>query len=101
MIAEKDPQQGEIKDLLVPINEQKDQINSIISLLKTAHRENGEVEIAEKVSEEADDLVEQVDRETSAERSALASLAKKGSVRSKIAWMAKCHRKGDERKSRI
>ena len=50
------------------------------------NKENGEVGIAEKVSDEADDLVEQVDRETtcSAVRSALASLAKKGSVRSKL-----------------
>ena len=76
VIAEKDPQQGEIKDLLVRIDEPKDQTVSIMSLLETAHRENGEVGIVERVSDEADDLVEQVDCETSV----LASLAKKGSA---------------------
>ena len=84
VIAEKDPQQGEIKDLLGRIDEQKDQTVSIMSSLETAIREDGEVGTAEKVSDEADDLVEQVDRETSAARSVLASLAKKGSSASSI-----------------
>ena len=57
-----------------------------MNLLETAHRKNDEVEIAEKVSDEADDVVEQVDRETSAARSVLASLAKRnGSGASSVA----------------
>ena len=84
VIAEKEPQQGEIKDLLARIDEQKDQTVSIMSSLETALREDGEVGTAEKVSDEADDVVEQVDRETSAARSVLASLAKKGSAASSI-----------------
>ena len=52
--------------------------------IERLNRENGKVGIAEKVSDEADDLNEQVDRETSAVRSALASLAKKGSVPNKL-----------------
>ena len=85
VIAEKDPQQGEIKDLLARIDKQKDQTVSIMSSLETALREDGEVGTAEKVSDEADgDLVEQVDRETSAARSVLTSLAKKGSSASSI-----------------
>ena len=102
VITEKEPQQGEIKDLLARIDEQKDQTVSIMSSLETALREDGEVGTAEKVSDEADDLVEQVDRETSAARSVLASLAKKGSAASSIgADSLDVTEKERERKSRI
>ena len=48
-----------------------------MSSLETAFREDGDFRTTEKVSDEADDLVEQVDRETSGARSVLALLAKK------------------------
>ena len=82
--VKRDPQRGEIKDLLVRIDEQKDQTVSIMSSLEIALREDGEVGSAEKVSDEADDLIDQIDRETSTARSVIASLAKKGSSASSI-----------------
>ena len=45
-----------------------------MNLLEVAYRENKEEEFAKKVSDEADGLVDQVDRETCLARSVLASL---------------------------
>ena len=76
VLGENNPRQSDIKELLKRIDEQKDYTLSVMNLLEGAYRENKENEFAKKASDEADGLVDQVDRKTCLARSVLASLVK-------------------------
>ena len=76
VLCSENPQDVKIKDLLARIEEQQDRTVSIMNLLETAYRNDKQVENAEKVSNEADELVGQVDRETSPARMLLVSITK-------------------------
>ena len=67
--------QNEVKELLEKIQKQQEETLIVMSRLEKAYRQKNDTSMAEKVSDEADDLVEQIDRETMPARSLLASLA--------------------------
>ena len=75
-LAEQNPRHTDITDLLTRIEEQKDFALSIMQELEIEYRDSNAAKAAEKVSDEADALVEQVDRETGPARLLLASLVK-------------------------
>ena len=58
------------------IQEQQENVLQVMSRLENAYRQKQDENMAEKVSDEADDLVEQIDRETMPARTLLASLTK-------------------------
>ena len=66
----------EIKDMLHKIEEQQDHTIMAINRSESFYRQKNEEALAEKVSDEVDDLLEQIDRETRPARLLLASRAK-------------------------
>ena len=54
----------EIKDMLHKIEEQQDHTIMAINRLESSYRQKKEAALADKVSDEVDDLLEQIDRET-------------------------------------
>ena len=56
--------QNEVKELLEKIQKQQEETLIVMSRLEKAYRQKNDTSMAEKVSDEADDLVEQIDRET-------------------------------------
>lgn len=68
-----DPRHIDINDLLQQVEEQMDSSLRVMSRLERAYRENKDPEMASKVSDEADLLLERVDLETASARSFLAS----------------------------
>jgi len=54
----------EIKDMLHKIEEQQDHTIMAINRLESSYRQKDEEALADKVSDEVDDLLEQIDRET-------------------------------------
>ena len=84
-ISDESSQKNEVNLLMERIEEQKDETLRIMEQLEGAYRESKDADNVSKVSDEADALVEQVDRETSSARSFLASLAQVQSRPSSIA----------------
>ena len=74
-ISDESSQKNEVNHLMERIEEQKDETLRIMEQLEGAYQESKDADNVSKVSDEADALVEQVDRETSSARSFLASLA--------------------------
>ena len=68
-----DPRHIDINDLLQQVQEQMDSSLRILSPLERAYRENKDPEMASKVSDEADLLLERVDLKTASSRSFLVS----------------------------
>lgn len=66
----------EIKDMLHKIEEQQDHTIMAINRLESFYRQKNEEALAEKVSNEVDDLLEQIDHETRPARLLLASRTK-------------------------
>lgn len=83
-LAEQNPRHTDITDLLTRIEEQNDFALSIMQELEIEYRDSNAAQAAEKVSDEADAIVEQVDRETGPARLLLASLVKSRSIASSI-----------------
>ena len=71
-VLSEDNPQNEIKELLEKIQEQQEETLMVMSRLEKAYHQKNDTSMAEKVSDEADDLVEQIDRETMPARSLLA-----------------------------
>ena len=74
-ILSEDNLQNEIKELLGKNQEQQEESLMVISRLEKAYHQKNDINMAEKVSDEADELVEHIDREIMPARSLLASLA--------------------------
>jgi len=88
----------DIRTLLEKIQEQQENTLQVMSRLENAYRQKQDEIMAERVSDEADDLVEQIDRETMPARSLLASLTKvKSRARSVADSEASQRRKKKER----
>ena len=66
----------EIKDMLHEIEEQQERTTKAINRLESSYRQQNEEALADKVSDEIDDLLEQIDRETRPARLILASRMK-------------------------
>ena len=66
----------EIKDMLHKIEEQQDHTIMAINRLESSYRQKKEEALADKVSDEVDDLLEQIDRETRPARLILVSCPK-------------------------
>ena len=81
-VLSEDNSQNEIKELLEKIQEQQEETLMVMSRLEKAYHQKDDTSMAEKVSDEADDLLEQIDRETMPARSLLASLTKQTKVKS-------------------
>ena len=96
-VLTEDDSSVDIKVLLEKIQEQQENTLEVMTRLENAYRQKQDETMAEKVSDEADDLVEQIDRETMPARSLLASLTK---VKSRAAQspIAKHHR--DEKRKK-
>lgn len=77
MILDGGSEPSEIKDLLLRIDEQKEETLDIMNNLEKVYMEKSDQVNATKVSDEADALVDQVDSETGSARVYLMSLAKK------------------------
>lgn len=77
MILDGGSEPSEIKDLLLRIDEQKEETLDIMNKLEKVYMEKSDQVNATKVSDEADALVDQVDSETGSARVYLMSLAKK------------------------
>jgi len=73
-ILSEDNSQNKIKELLEKIQEQQEETLMVMSRLEKAHHQKNDTSMAEKVSDEVDDLVEKIDCETMPARSLLASL---------------------------
>ena len=71
-VLSEDNPQNEIKELLGKIQEQQEETLMVMSRLEKSYHQKNDTSMAEKVSDEADDLVEQIDRETMPARSLLA-----------------------------
>jgi hypothetical protein len=76
-ISESCTEQGEVKELLLRIDEQKDETLHIMSKLEKIYHHSKEYVNARKVNDEADALVDQVEQETNSARLFLTSLGKK------------------------
>ena len=85
IVLAEDDSSVDIKTLLEKIQEQQENTLQVMSRLESAYRQKQDEIMAEKVSDEADDLVEQIDRETMPARSLLASLTKVKSRASSVA----------------
>jgi hypothetical protein len=68
MISGSNTQQGEVKELLLKIDEQKDETLYIMNKLENIYQQSKEYVNAGKVNDEADTLVDQVEQETSSAR---------------------------------
>ena len=77
MISDSDTQHKYVKELLLNIDEQKDETLRIMNRLEIIYQRSKEYDNAKKVKYEADLLVDQVEQETSSARIYLTSLAKK------------------------
>ena len=77
MISDSDTQHKDVKQLLLKIDEQKDETLQIMNRLEIIYQRSKEYENAKKVNDETDSLVDQVEHETSSARMYLTSLAKK------------------------
>jgi len=71
--------------MLEKIQEQQENTPQVMSRLENAYRQKQDEIMAEKVSDEADNLVEQIDHETMPARLLLASLTKVKSCASSVA----------------
>ena len=85
IVVTEDDSSVDIKTLLEKIQEQQENTLQVMSRLENAYRQKQHEIMAVKVSDEADDLVEQIDRETMPARSLLASLTKVKSRSSSVA----------------
>jgi hypothetical protein len=77
MLSDSNTEQKDVKELLLRIDEQKDETLHIMNQLENIYQRSKEYENAKKVNDEADALVDQVEYETSSARMFLTSLAKK------------------------
>ena len=77
MISDSDTEHIDVKELLLNIDEQKDETLRIMNRLEIIYQRSKEYENAKKVNDEADSLVDQVEHETSSARIYLTSLEKK------------------------
>ncbi len=77
MILGSNTQQGEVKELLLKIDEQKDETLYIMNKLENIYQQSKEYVNAGKVNDKADTLVHQVEQETSSACIFLTSLVKK------------------------
>ena len=100
-VLSEDNSQNEVKELLEKIQEQQEETLMVMSRLEKAYHQKNDTSIAEKVSDEADDLVEQVDRETMPARSLLASLTKVKSGASSVADSEASQRRKEKEKAEM
>ena len=100
-VLSEDNSQNEVKELLEKIQEQQEETLMVMSRLEKAYHQKNDTSMAEKVSNEADDLVEQVDRETMPARSLLASLTKVKSRASSVADSEASQRRKEKEKAEM
>ncbi|CAB3981674.1 Hypothetical predicted protein [Paramuricea clavata] len=108
MLSNSNTEQKDVKELLLRIDEQKDETLHIMNQLEDIYQRSKEYENAKKVNDEADALVDQVEYETSSARMFLTSLAKKqwsssavtvtSSKESNVGETSKQRQDGDERR---
>ena len=95
----------EIKDMLHKIEEQQDHTIMVINRLENSYRQKNEEALADKVSDEIDDLLEQIDRETRPARLILASRTKvksrPGSVADSEASLRRREKEKAEQEARL
>ena len=99
-ILSEDNSQNEIKELLEKIQEQEETL-MVMSRLEKAYHQRNDISLAEKVSDEADDLVEQIDRETKPACSLLASLTKVKSCANSVAVSEASQRRQEKEKAEL
>jgi len=87
VLGEDDPKIA-IKELLQRIEEQQENTLMVMTCLERAYRQKNDEGMVEKVSKEADELVEQIDREIIPACSLLASLTKSMKVKSRASSVA-------------
>ena len=91
----------EINDMLHKIEEQQDHTIIAINRLESFYRQKNEKALAEKVSDEVDDLLEQIDRETRPARLLLASRTKVKSRPSSVADSEASQRRKEKEKAEM
>lgn len=100
-VLSEDNLQNKIKELLEKIQEQQEETLMVMSRLEKAYHQKNDTSMAEKVSDEADDLVEQIDRETMPARSLLASLTKVKSRTNSVADSEASQRRKEKEKAEM
>ena len=101
ILSDGNPQQIEIKSLFEGIQDQQDRTLAIMTRLEEAYRLNNEEAMAAKVSDEADDLMEQIEHEIIPARALLASFAKVKSRASSIADSEASHRRKEKQRAEV
>ena len=101
IVLTEDDSSVDIKTLLEKIQEQQENVLQVMSRLENAYRRKQDENMAEKVSDEADDLVEQIDRETMPARARLASLTKVKSRASSVADSEASQRRKDKERAEM
>ena len=101
IVLTEDDSSVDIKTLWEKIQEQQENVLQVMSRLENAYRRKQDENMAEKVSDEADDLVEQIDRETMPARARLASLTKVKSRASSVADSEASQRRKDKERAEM
>ena len=91
----------EIKDMLHKIEEQQDHTIMAINRWESFYRQKNEEALAEKVSDEVDDLLEQIDHETRPARLLLASCTKVKSRPSSVPDSEASQRRKEKEKAEV
>ena len=91
----------EIKDMLHKIEEQQDHTIMAINRSESFYRQKNEEALAEKVSDEVDDLLEQIDHETRPARLLLASCTKVKSRPSSVPDSEASQRRKEKEKAEV
>ena len=87
--------------MTIKIQEQQEETLMVMSGLEKAYHQKNDTSMAEKVSDEADDLVEKIDRETMPARSLLALLPKVQSRANSIADSEASQRRKEKEKAEM